>query len=187
MRLNWGKKEVKLRLKGGRAICSPDRTRTTVWKPPLTDSWFTGEKKKQEFWTKIWATEEAVALHQFVAKMLAKYIRISLLYSQKMAQKKWTPKRAKYAVVVVLKSSSIQPEKGEKWCFSPTSRQQTGLKAYLYIYIYIFLLPPNSPQCGTRTAILFLSPISSFCDGVVPFGVWRWREEIHLRHRGGHG
>ena len=32
--------EVKLRLKGGRANCSPDETRTTVWKSPLTDPWF---------------------------------------------------------------------------------------------------------------------------------------------------
>ena len=31
--------EVKLRLKGGKGIRSPGKTRTTVWKPPLTDPW----------------------------------------------------------------------------------------------------------------------------------------------------
>ena len=28
-----------MRLEGGREICSPDKTRTTVWKPPLTNPW----------------------------------------------------------------------------------------------------------------------------------------------------
>ena len=34
---NWDKKGVKLRLKGGREICSLDQIRTTIWKPPLTN------------------------------------------------------------------------------------------------------------------------------------------------------
>ena len=32
-RFKWGSKKVKLRLKGGRGIRFPDKTRTTVWKP----------------------------------------------------------------------------------------------------------------------------------------------------------
>ena len=35
--LKRGQLEVKLRSKGGAGICSPDQTRTTIWKPPLTD------------------------------------------------------------------------------------------------------------------------------------------------------
>ena len=34
------KAEVKLRLKWGSGICSPDQSRTTVWKPPFTDPRF---------------------------------------------------------------------------------------------------------------------------------------------------
>ena len=36
-RQRGGETEVKLRLKWGAGICSPDLTRTTVWKPPFTD------------------------------------------------------------------------------------------------------------------------------------------------------
>ena len=51
-----------------------------------------------------------------------------------MAQKKWTPKRAKNALVVVLDSSPFPTEKGVMCCSARKSRQQVGLKAYIYIH-----------------------------------------------------
>ena len=59
-----------------------------------------------------------MALDRFAAYMLANNFKISQVLLSKMAQKKWTLKRAKHAFFIVLNSSTFPTENGNMCCFS---------------------------------------------------------------------
>ena len=59
-----------------------------------------------------------MALDQFAAYILAKYVKISPIFESKTAQNKWTPERAKNDFFLSLNLLRFPPKKGKMCCFS---------------------------------------------------------------------
>ena len=86
-----------------------------------------------------------MALDRFAAYILAKTFKISPVLLSKMAQKKWTPKRAYNAFLVALNSSTFPTEKKTKCVVSARKiSSNLVLSKGVYIYTHIYTLPSFS-------------------------------------------
>ena len=64
--------------------------------------------------------------------------------------KKMDSKTCQNAIFAVLKSSSFPPKRVNNVASTRKSRQQTGLKAYIYMYIYIISLDESERRSCLR-------------------------------------